>query len=61
MLQAPLPLACAVQLHQPENANAADADASQDAIGDLRARQGATVGARVLRYGASKAVKQEVW
>ena len=36
MPQAPLPLAGAVQLHQPEHANAADADASQDAVGNLR-------------------------
>jgi hypothetical protein len=34
--QATLPLPFAMQLHQPENTNAADADAGQDAVGHLR-------------------------
>jgi hypothetical protein len=39
MPQAPLLLAFAVQLHQPENANAADADAGKDAVGNLRVKK----------------------
>jgi hypothetical protein len=38
MPQAPLLLAFAVQLHQPENANA-DADAGKDAVGNLRVKK----------------------
>ena len=47
MLQAPLPLAGAVQLHQPENANAADANAGKDAVRHLRTPERTTVGAAV--------------
>ena len=36
MLQAPLPLAIAVQLHQPEHTDAADANAGEDAIRNLQ-------------------------